>query len=98
MRLAGMSSFSHNSLAWRGRDSSQDFPNVLHGHAPIWFLKMNFWGWGVAEMVEYLPRKHKTLSSNPSTAKRKRTTGLSALILTLVLSPLTDKETEARHS
>jgi hypothetical protein len=36
-------------------------------------FKMQTWGaGGVAQVVERLPSKHKALSSNPSTAKKKK--------------------------
>jgi hypothetical protein len=35
-------------------------------------LKNNFLGLGVAQVVKHLPCKCKTLSLNPSTAKRKK--------------------------
>jgi hypothetical protein len=31
------------------------------------------WSWGMAQVVQHLPHKHKTLSSNPRTTKRTTT-------------------------
>jgi hypothetical protein len=38
-------------------------------------------GWDVAQVVETLPSKHKTLNSNPGNNKNKQTTRFHAILL-----------------
>jgi hypothetical protein len=33
---------------------------------------LHFWAGGVVQVIEHLPRKGETLSSSPSTAKKKK--------------------------
>jgi hypothetical protein len=35
------------------------------------FSKTPLWGWGMTQVIKHLPSKCKTLSSNPSTTKKK---------------------------